>query len=79
MRAQNHDMLFAQRADEVTNLENLSGVKTDGRLIQDDNIRIAEQGCGQSYTLPIALGQRANQVILLFQQTGLVHRLHHLL
>ena len=79
MRAQNHDMLFTQRANKVTNLENLSGVKTDGRLIQNDNIRIAEQGCGQSYALPIAFGQRANQVILLSDQAGLVHRLYHLL
>ena len=48
---------FSQRFDQIADLNDLLGVKTDGRLVQNQDLRISDQSLSQSHTLPITFGQ----------------------
>ena len=59
--AEDHRMVFAQLLDEVADLDDLNGVKADSGLVQNDDLRAAQKRLGDPDTLPVALGERANQ------------------
>ena len=47
-------MLAGQRLDETADLGDLLRVETDGRLVEDQHVRIAHDGLGQAHALPVA-------------------------
>ena len=57
-------MGLAQIADEGADLDHLRRVQADGGLIQNDDLRCAEQRGGNAHTLTVALGQVVDQALL---------------
>ena len=57
-------MGLAQIADEGADLDHLRRVQADGGLIQNDDLRRAEQRSANTHTLTVALGQVADQALL---------------
>jgi hypothetical protein len=45
-----------QRSDQLPHLDDLARVKTIGRLVEDEDIRIVNQSLGECGTLAIAAG-----------------------
>ena len=43
MRGQNDGVVAAERSDQVTDLDDLLGVQTDGRFVEDDNLGVADE------------------------------------
>ena len=64
-------MLLPQLPDQVADLDDLQGVQAHRGLVQDDVPRIAQQRLGNAHTLPVALGQVADQPLLHLGQAGL--------
>ena len=48
-------VLAAQGFNEVAYLDYLDGVEADGGLVEDDDLRVAEQGLGYAHALAVAL------------------------
>ena len=55
-------MISAQTADQIADLDDLLGVKSHGRLVEDDNLRIADQCLRNADSLTVALGEGADQL-----------------
>ena len=64
MAGQDDRVGLAQVADEGADLDHLRRVQADGGLIQNDDLRCAEQRSGNTHTLTVALGQVADQALL---------------
>ena len=58
-----HGVPSAQRADEVPDLADLDGVEPDGGLVEDEDVRVAEQRLGDAHPLPEALGEVRGQPV----------------
>ena len=71
-------MILAQLLDQAADLNHLSRVQAHGGLIQDDDLRTAQQCSGQAHALTVALGQVLDQPVLHLRKTGAVHGLLHL-
>ena len=54
-------MALAELTDQITDLNNLLRVKSDGGFIEDQNLGIAENRLCQTNPLAVALGQVADQ------------------
>ena len=52
-------MVASQSADEVPDFDDLFGVQSDGRLVENDDRRISHQRAGDAHALTVALGQVA--------------------
>ena len=63
MRAENDRVVLAERADEVADFDDLIGVEADGRLVENQNVRVAEQGLRDAYPLAIALGELVDELV----------------
>ncbi len=63
-------VLFAELADQVADLNDLLGVQTHRRLVQDDDGREPQNGLGQAHPLAVALGQVVNEAALHAVQPG---------
>ena len=48
-------MIFTELSDKVSDLYYLTGVETYGRLVKNDDLRVAEYGLGNAHTLSVAL------------------------
>ena len=72
-------MLLPQLPDQVAYLDDLQRVKVDGRLVQNDILRIAQQRLRNTDTLAVPLGQVANQPMAHFGQACLFHHARDLL
>ncbi len=57
-------VLAGQGPDEGADLGDLLGVETDGGLVQDQHLGVAQQRLGQAHALAIALGQLADEAAL---------------
>ena len=54
---QDHRVLAGQRLDERADLGDLLGVEPDGRLVEDQHVRVGDQRLGQAHALAVALRQ----------------------
>ena len=54
-------MFLAQLANQGQHLVDLPGVQTVGGFVQNDDVRFSQNGLGQTYPLPVALGQVFDQ------------------
>ena len=50
-------MVLAQSADQVTDLNDLPGVQSHRRLVQNHHLRVTQNCLGDAHTLTVALGQ----------------------
>ena len=57
-------MILRERTDQVSHLEDLLRVKTDGRLVEDHDLGISHQSLRDTDALLIALGKVADQSAL---------------
>ncbi len=67
MRGEEDGAVLGQAADQTTDLHNLRGVQSNGRLIQNQKARLVKNRLGQSHTLTEALAQftdGTDQVVL---------------
>ena len=71
-------MRLAQLPDELTDLDHLCGVKADRGLVEDDQLRAAQQGLCNADPLPVALGQAADEPGHHVIQPGPMGRFPHL-
>ena len=58
---QDDGVLFAQTSYHIPYLNDLFGVQSNGRLIQDDDRGLSQNGLGHAHPLPVALGQVSDQ------------------
>ena len=63
MGAENDSVALSKLLDQISDLDDLNGVKADGRLIQNDALRPAEQRLRNAHALPVALGKRGNSAV----------------
>ena len=59
--AEEDGVIFGQRADEGTDLQDLLGVETHGGLIQNEELGEAQQSLGKADALAVALGEVADE------------------
>ena len=57
-------MSFTKVSDEIADLDDLLGVKTDRRLVEDDDLGIAHERARDIYSLAVALGKIADQAVI---------------
>ncbi|MNN90448.1 hypothetical protein D3C81_2083980 [compost metagenome] len=57
-------MLFPELLDQLADFDNLLGVQTGGRLIENQQIRLMQNGLGQTQPLPVAFGQPLDDLLL---------------
>ena len=62
--AEHHRVVAAQILDQVADLDDLLRVKADGRLVENQHRRIAQQGLRDADALLVALGQVRNQALV---------------
>lgn len=55
--AEDHRPVPAQGLDEGADLDDLLGVQAHGGLVQDDDLRVPQEGLGDAHPLLIALGE----------------------
>ena len=55
MGAENHRVLAAQFLDQATRFDDLLRVEAGCRLVEDQHVRVVEQGLGEADSLPVAL------------------------
>ena len=73
MGAQNDGVPLAQFMNQVADFNNLQRVKADGRLVQNDVRRVAQQCLRNANALAVALGQGADQPVCHLGQAGFVN------
>jgi hypothetical protein len=56
--------------DQVPHLPDLVRVESDGRLVEDEQVGVVEQGVGQAHALAVAFGQRPDQFLLHIAQAA---------
>ncbi len=59
MGGEDNRVVASQSADEVPDFDDLFGVQSDGRLVENDDRRISHQRAGDAHALTVALGQVA--------------------
>ena len=57
MRAENDGPFAPKLADQIPDVDNLLRVESVCRLVEDDDLRIADDGAGDSDSLAVALGE----------------------
>ena len=66
-------MLLAQFPDQFANLNDLRRVQPHRRFVQNDDLRVAQQGLRNAHPLAVALGQVADQPLSHVGDAGLFH------
>ena len=56
-------MLVAQLANQGADLADLIRIEADGGLVEDDDVRLVDDGLSDADPLLVALGQRADQPV----------------
>ncbi len=67
MRRKQDGAVLCQPTDQPPHLDDLRRIQADGRLIQDEQLGLVQDGLGQPHTLSIAFAQLADgagQVVL---------------
>ena len=65
--------------DQLPDLRDLPGVQAYGGLVQDDDVRVPQNGLGNAHPLPVALGQVPDEPVTDIGDLGQVHDPVHLL
>ena len=55
-------VLLAEVLDEVAHLPDLVRVEADGRLVEDEQVRLGDEGFGEADALAVALGKVADDL-----------------
>ena len=63
MGAQNDGVLAGQRLQQLADLDDLLGVEAGGRLVQNQDVGVVDDGLGQAHALPVALGELADEAV----------------
>ena len=63
VRGQDDSVLFSECTNQVADFNDLLGVQTYGRLVENDDHRIADQCLRNADALPVALGQVADYAL----------------
>ena len=71
-------MLFGETADKLTHPRNLHRVKTDRRLVEDNNLRVSEKRLCHADTLPVTFTEVLDQLSLHVIHAGKSHYAVHL-
>ena len=77
MAAEDDGVPAGQTADQRADLDDLPGVQADRGLVQDDDLREAEDRLGEAHPLPVALGKVPDQPVPHGRQLGELHDLVH--
>ena len=77
MGAEDHRVLLPQPFDQIPDLNDLLGIQSHCRLIQDDDLRITQKRLGKTGSLPIPLRQVADQAPRHLRHPGGFHGLRH--
>ncbi len=64
MSAEDDGVIAREAGDQLARLDNLFGIETGSRLIEDQNIGVVEDGLRQSDALAIAFRELADQLCL---------------
>ncbi len=76
MGAEHHGLRPADVLDQRPHIGELVGVQAAGGLIEDQHLRVMDQGLRQAHPLAVALAQLPDALVLLAPQA---HQLHHAL
>jgi hypothetical protein len=57
VRGEHDGVVPAQALDQLAGLDDLFGVEAGRGLVQDQDVRVVEDGLGQPHALPVALRQ----------------------
>ena len=79
MGAEDHGVILAKLADQITDLDDLFRIQAYGRLIQNDDLRVAKDRLCQSDSLPVTFGQVLDQTLLHIRDLRHLHNLTDLL
>ena len=61
MAAEQHRSLALETLDQLADFNDLVGIQTAGRFVQNENFGITDQSLGQAYALAVTMGQVAHQ------------------
>ena len=75
MRAQDDRVVARQLLDQATSLDDLLGVETGGRLVEDQHLGVVNQRLRQTHALPVALRQLAARTTSHVADPGSRHHL----
>ena len=70
VRREDDDAVLADLAQQVQEADALGRVEPRGRLVDDDQLRVAEQRDGDAEALPHAAGERAELLLAHLPQVG---------
>ncbi len=70
--ADDHGVVLPQVLDQRPHFDDLGRVQAHGRLVQDDDLRVADQGLGDAHPLAVALGQVLDQLLADLLDVGLL-------
>ena len=73
MAGEDDRVVFAELLDEVPDLDDLHRVEAYGRLVEDDDARVAEYRLGDADTLPVALGKVLDEALAVVLQACEFH------
>src|SRR5204862_5917098 len=73
VRRQDHRVLPRERLDEGTDLGDLLRVEADGGLVEDQDVRVADDGLRETDTLAIAFRELPDEPVLHLADEALVH------
>ena len=74
-RREEHGALASQLLDDAPHLDDLRRVEPDGRLVQDQDLRLVEQRLRQPEALAQSLGQVADEAVGTIDQVDLLEHL----
>ena len=74
MRRQDHHDVLADLREQVVEADALRRVEPGGRLVDDDQLRVAEQRLRDAEALPHAAGERAQLLLAHVVQVGLLQQ-----
>ena len=63
MAGQDNGFVLSQLLDQFPDLRNLPGIQSHSGLVQNDDVRVPQNGLGNAHTLPVSLGQVADQPV----------------
>ena len=62
--AQDDGVVAGEAADELARFDDLLGVEAGGRLVENQDIGVMQDGLRQTHALPVALGELADELVL---------------
>ena len=73
MRAKYHRMIFSKLFNKLTNLYYLLWIKSNCRLIEYNDFRVAKKCLGEAHSLSVALGKVLYETVFYLRDAGHVH------